>query len=278
MEEEISINYNVKYTYFFGLKVSLFTSHQLIDYITQTLCSNKPKVFFGYSMGLIAKLKMHPEIYYYSNDFDLMVTDGRLFYLLAKFIGLPLKYDISIPYLTELVLEIGDKKRASLMVLGSTKERNLNATLNIKNKYKNLIVFDGYTGGNFTENEFQETIEQINKYSPDILLIGVSSSKKEYFAYKCKDDLKVKIIIPCGGMVDILANQTKRIPLTVKKIGLGWIWRLIQEPKRLFHLQMVLMKELIFRIVPIVLLNRNKKNFFLPAIYGIAPIIKQKNN
>jgi N-acetylglucosaminyldiphosphoundecaprenol N-acetyl-beta-D-mannosaminyltransferase len=260
----------ITHSSFYGLKVSVFDYEQLVCYITESLDSGKCKIYYGYSMGLIAKMKHQKQIYYCSNDFDLMVTDGRFLFLLSKYVGLPLKFDISIPYLTELVLRIGNKKRSSVMILGSTKEKNIEATSKLKALYKGLTVYSGYDGGSFDDDEFPKIVAHINRFKPDIVLVGVSSPKKEIFAYKNKENIRVKIMIPCGGMVDILAGQSKMIPRIIKITGFGWLWRLMCEPKRLWRLQIKLMSEICLRIVPFVIFKRNNKSsFFLPSIYGI---------
>ncbi len=271
MKKNSYINCTIEHTYFFGLKVSVFTYNELINYIEQTLISNKPKVFFGYSLGLIAYFKKYPEIYKYANRFDLMITDGRLFYLMAKFVGLPLKYEISIPYLVELILNIAEKKKISVMIIGSTEDNNNLASKNIKEKYKNIKILPGITGGIFEDNDIELVIKHINFYKPEIILVGVSSPKKERFSYISKDKLNTKIIIPCGGAIDILSGKTKRIPIFVKKIGLGAIWRLSLEPKRLFKRYMFLIFEVIFRLIPIIIIKNRNHNFFLPKIYNIDP-------
>ncbi|NWH05780.1 WecB/TagA/CpsF family glycosyltransferase [Desulfobacter latus] len=257
---------------FFGLRVSIFTYENLVEYIKESLKHGTSVVYYGYSMGTITRFRPYPELYHYINDYDLMVTDGRLFYLLAKLCGLPLKYDISIPYLTELVLEVGNEKHASVMIIGSTEKKNNNASQNLRNKFKNLTVYEGYTGGDFSDRENDKTVSYVNKYNPDILLIGVSNPKKEYFTFKNKTKLNVKIIIPCGGMVDILAGEVARIPKTVKKLGFGWLWRIVLEPNRFLKDKLNQSSHILLKIIPLILFNRylkNRSNFFIPSIYAI---------
>ena len=58
--------------------------------------------------------------------------------------------------------------------------------------------------------------------------------KQELWAAEHKDKLKnVNILIPGGAILDFLAGKYKRAPLIIQKIGLEWVVRLIQEPKRL---------------------------------------------
>jgi len=271
-EHSTSLTNELPYTEFFGLKVSIFTKDQLVQYIEEALTSDSPRVFFGYSIGSIARLDLQPEIYSYINDSELMVTDGRLFYLLAKLCGLPLKYDISIPYLTELTLHIARKNYSSVMIIGSTQKNNSKATMNLRKQYKGMTVYDGYHGGDFSDTEHAKLVSHINKHKPDILLIGVSSPKKEYFVFRNKSKLNVKIIIPCGGMVDVLSGESVRIPYVLKKLGFGGVWRTIQEPKRLLSYKLWQIYTISAKVGPSIMYHRFVKrnpSFFLPSIFNI---------
>lgn len=256
---------------FYGLKVSVFDKKQLIENIMYSIDNNIQKIYFGYNFAFTTLFKKNPELYYYDNSFDIMVTDGRLFYLFVKMMGFPLKFDISIANLTLLVLEIANANKYSIMLLGSNDETNKTATQNLRQKYNNIIVYEGINGY-FSSIEEKSIVDQINKNSPDILLIGISSPKKEKFAFEWRKDLSPKIIIPCGGIIDVLANKVKLTPIFFKKIGLATLFRVIQEPRRFFWSSVLVTYETFIRIIPKVLYDvkiRKMNNFFIPQVYGI---------
>jgi N-acetylglucosaminyldiphosphoundecaprenol N-acetyl-beta-D-mannosaminyltransferase len=257
---------------FLGLKISIYDKIELIDFLKAAITNNEKKICFGYSLGYIPIFKKFPYLYHYCNNYDLMVTDGRFFYLLAKLLGAPLKYDISIPFLSKLLMELANENNYSIMIIGSTSEENRKATENIHRNYPNAQVFDGYDGGKFNNEDQLITIEKINQNKPDILFIGVSSPKKEEFATRWKDKLDVKLIVPFGGMIDGFSGRVKLTPPFLKKIGLAAFVRVIQEPKRLFLGRIKLFHEIFFKIVPISIWYvkiRKNKEFFLPSIYGV---------
>jgi N-acetylglucosaminyldiphosphoundecaprenol N-acetyl-beta-D-mannosaminyltransferase len=158
------------------------------------------------------------------------------------------------------------------MLIGSKESTNIKATNNLREKYPNIVVLDGLTGGMFTENDQISTVEIINRVKPNIIMIGVSSPKKEAFAYKWKDKLDVNIIVPFGGMIDGLAGEVKLVPPLFKKMGLGAWYRALQEPKRMLWNRLYMTWEFLFRVYPVTFfqlkINKNK-NFFIPSLYGI---------
>lgn len=257
---------------FYGLKLSVFKREDLKEEIIYSVDNNLKKICYGYSFGYLPWFKDYPELYFYANNYDIMVTDGRQFYLFAKMLGAPLKYDISIPFLSRLILEIANEYNFSLMIIGSDERTNEAATKNIRNDYPNAIVYDGYAGGDFSDEAQRITVDKINQNSPDIIFIGASSPKKEIFATKWKEVLNTKIIVPFGGMIDGLAGKVWLTPPLLKKLGLATLIRVLQEPRRLLLLNIWIAYETFFKIIPISFYQvkiRKNKNFFFPSIYKI---------
>jgi UDP-N-acetyl-D-mannosaminuronic acid transferase (WecB/TagA/CpsF family) len=79
----------------------------------------------------------------------------------------------------------------------------------------------------------------------------MSTPKKEEFVIRNKGKIGATLIIPCGGMVDVLAGKTTRSPRWVKRMGLATFYRIAQEPRRLMRIHMKMVLEAIFRLMPI---------------------------
>jgi len=255
---------------FYGLKLSLFDEPELFRYINETIQNKRKTVCFGYSLGTFPYFKKYPEIAVYSNRFDVMLSDGRGLYILNRVLGYKLKSDISIPNLSWKLLELANNEKYSVLIIGSSPENNRRATLNARKLYPNAKIIDGISGGSFSSSDYQETVEYINQHKPNILLIGVSSPKKEKFASELKDKLEVNIIIPFGGAIDILSGKSKPIPKLIKKIALGAIWRFVQEPKRLFRDSILYPLNVIFLLIPSLIFKVYilKRPFSIPKFYN----------
>jgi len=122
---------------------------------------------------------------------------------------------------------------------------------------------DGY----FSKSDEPDIVKKINNINPDILLIGISSPKKELFADKWRNRINAPIIVPCGGMIDVLAGKTKITPRFVKNIGLAWFYRFIQEPRRLFGPISQWLPTFMFKILPSMLYaTLFKKDLSIPDL------------
>lgn len=256
---------------FYGLKVSVFNIASLEKYIKNCILKSNKIICYGYGFATIALMKKCPEIFIYGQKSDIIVTDGRPFYILLKIMGFPLIDDLSIPNMVNLVLDLCDSNGFSVMLIGADSENNVKATKNIENKYKNLKTYPGINGY-FKEEDESKIIEQINNNSPDVILIGISSPKKEILANKWKEQCNAKVFIPCGGMIDVYAGVTKQTPNVIKKIGLASIYRIVQEPRRLLKRNLNIYIFSLFIFLPTLIFNtilRKKKNFNIPSLCKI---------
>lgn len=262
---------NIDFFDFYGLKLSSFTENELIAYIKETIDNKRKAICYGYSLGSIPYFKNFPQYVEYSNQFEVMVCDGRGMYLLAKWVGFPVKSDISIPGMTWKVLELAHLNNYSVLIIGSSPENNHKATINARLKYPGAKLYDGIDGGRFNPEDKIKTVKYINECKPDILLVGVSSPKKEDFAFHWKDKLDVSIIIPFGGAIDILSGKSKPIPKLIKKMCLGAYYRFIQEPRRLFRDSIVYTSSVFLKVIPrllILKLFKKDNDFSIPKLYN----------
>jgi N-acetylglucosaminyldiphosphoundecaprenol N-acetyl-beta-D-mannosaminyltransferase len=253
----------------FGMKVSNFTMKEIESLFDQTINSNSNIVMYGYSFGLISAFKKYSDLYSIVNSFDINVCDGTIFNWFCLLNGFKLITILSVPELTNYTLEYADRNNLKILLFGAKKEVNFRAIKILSKKYPNINFLEGIDGY-FKEIDESSIIDRINELSPDILLIGITAPIKERIAYKYKNVLSSKIIIPCGGMIDVYAGLTKQTPRLIKKLGLATPFRIIQEPKRLFILNISIVYDILIKILPLTFYYRvilKKKDFNLIKEY-----------
>ena len=86
-----------------------------------------------------------------------------------------------------------------------------------------------------SDEEENELINTINKAKPDILWVALGAPKQEMCVYTHKDKLNVPVIAAIGAAVKYHAKIIREAPSWMHNYGLEWVWRLIQEPKRLWQ-------------------------------------------
>ena len=69
---------------------------------------------------------------------------------------------------------------------------------------------------------------------PSILFVAMSTPHKEYFLGEYGPGLGVPFVMGVGGAIDVVAGVTRRAPRAWQRLGLEWLYRLLQEPRRMF--------------------------------------------
>ena len=121
-----------------------------------------------------------------------------------------------------------------LFVLGGTVNVGERGVRQLKKLYPDLQLV-GYHHGYFSELENNSIIQEINTSQPDILLLGMGVPKQEEWTKANFDKLNAKIVWMGGGFLDTLSGEKKQCPRWLGNIGLEWLFRLVQEPKRLWR-------------------------------------------
>ena len=79
-----------------------------------------------------------------------------------------------------------------------------------------------------------EIIERINAAKPDVLFVALGNPKQELWMGRNRAKLDVGVMIGVGGTFNFIAGRVKRAPKWMQRCGLEWIYRIIQEPGRLW--------------------------------------------
>jgi len=84
-----------------------------------------------------------------------------------------------------------------------------------------------------TEVEKKQAIAKINQFKPDFLFVGFGAPYQEQWIDHNLAELKVKVAMSVGGSFDYLAGKVNRAPVLLRRIGLEWFWRLLNQPWRI---------------------------------------------
>ena len=91
-----------------------------------------------------------------------------------------------------------------------------------------------------TEGEDREIVAMIRAATPDILWVGLSTPKQERWMYAHRVGLGVPVMVGVGAAFDIHSGGKKRAPRWMQEHGLEWLFRLLQEPRRLWRRYLLL--------------------------------------
>ena len=85
------------------------------------------------------------------------------------------------------------------------------------------------------DEEQPEIVARINAAQPDILFVALGNPKQELWMGRNRAKLEVGTMVGIGGTFNFIAGRVKRAPRWIQRCGLEWIYRIIQEPGRLWR-------------------------------------------
>ena len=222
---------------FLNIEVDNFTMDEAIKTIDKLIINRKPSYVVTPNVDHIVKIETDEEFKKVYKNADLILTDGMPLIWISKIKKNPIKEKISGSDLFPKVCELASQKEYKVFLLGAGKGVAEMASINLKNKYKNLDIVGTYSpsyGFEKKDYEIKKIIDMINKEQPDILAVGLGAPKQEKFLYQYKDKLNVPVSLAIGASIDFEAGNVKRAPKWMQGLGLEWLYRLCKEPKRLF--------------------------------------------
>ena len=133
--------------------------------------------------------------------------------------------------LVDEILDIADNEKLGVFLLGTRDEVLNDAAAEIKRRHPNLRLV-GQRNGYFTEEEEREVLVEIKKSGADVLLVAMGVPKQELWMRNHRNVLPVRLMIGCGGSLDVMAGHVVRAPKWLQKLGLEFLWRVLREPTR----------------------------------------------
>ncbi len=225
---------------------------ELINFTNDILLTQRG-ILFTYFDFHSFNLSIQNEKYYsfLKHNFYLY-QDGIGMYLALNMLNKDVDRIISTNYYNYLIKEFA-KVKAKLFLIGYKFNEFL-----IKQKFQekklNLV---GYYHGFFHNSELTDIINQIVNSKAEYLLLGMGKPQQEFFAIELKRNISHINCICVGNFFNYYFDFQKRAPCWITKIQLEWLYRLMQEPQRLYKRYLLGIPYFTYKI----LLLKLKKHF-----------------
>ncbi|WP_404427742.1 WecB/TagA/CpsF family glycosyltransferase [Ureibacillus chungkukjangi] len=127
-----------------------------------------------------------------------------------------------------------EKSDLKVFLLGGEQGTAAKVQQNFLEQYPHVTIA-GTHHGYFDHLESFNVINLINTLNVDILFVGLGNPKQEKWVQQYADFLEATTLITCGGLYDYYSYNVKRAPVLMQKTGFEWLFRLVQEPRRLYR-------------------------------------------
>ena len=173
---------------------------------------------------------------------DYLIPDGAGVVMACRWVGLKSKPKERVAgwdlFETEMIRLDAERASKRVMFMGSSEKVLALIKQRAKTDYPNLevVTYSPPYKAEFSEEDSKAIISAINGADPDLLWIGMTAPKQEKWAYQHWQNLAINCHVgTIGAVFDFYAGTAKRAPKWWQKHSMEWLYRLIREPKRMWH-------------------------------------------
>jgi len=211
----------------------MLTMTETVDLARQAMRSRSRLHHVALNVAKLVNMRSDPVLAADVAGSDIVGLDGMGVVWGARCLGIPASTRVSgVDLLVEL-LAVCETEGFKPYFLGATGEVLALAVQRTQKKHPGLR-FAGWHNGYFTAADEAEVVADIRASGADCLFIAMPTPRKERFLAAYRDVLGVSFIMGVGGALDILSGQVLRAPLPMQRLGLEWLYRIYQEPRRMW--------------------------------------------
>lgn len=220
-----------------GVPVAPATLHDALAYIERHITSNVPCHIGVVNAAKLVNMRRDAELRHAVLASSVIYADGASIVLASRLLGTPLPERVTGIDLMMGLLERANDAGHRVYCLGATEEISQRVAAVIEERFPNIQLV-GRRNGYFDADEEEAIVDDIERTGAQIVFVAISSPKKERFMARWAERLPI-VTHGVGGSFDVLAGLVRRAPPVWQKYGLEWLYRTLQEPRRLWKRYLV---------------------------------------
>jgi len=222
---------------FLGTEMDAATMAETVEAIDQRITAHQFTQHVVVNVAKVVTMRRDPILRASVEACDIINIDGMGIVWGARCLGHDVPERVSGVDLFQRLLVLAARRGYPVFLLGARQEIVEKVALTVSKQNPGLIIA-GYNHGYFWDDE-KAIVEKIKRSEARLLFVAISSPKKENFINRWKDQLGVDFVMGVGGTFDVVAGKVKRAPEWMQKTGLEWLYRVIQEPRRMWKRYLV---------------------------------------
>jgi N-acetylglucosaminyldiphosphoundecaprenol N-acetyl-beta-D-mannosaminyltransferase len=238
-----------------GCPITKLGLDDFVRFTEQFIMSGRPHYIAVVNVAKVIKMRSDNGLKESVLSADLIGADGVPLVWASRLLGDPLPGRVNGTDLMYRLLEESHKKRYRIFFFGAREEVLQRVLEVVRTEYPGVIVA-GFQHGYFSSAEESAIAKKIHASSADVLFIAFDTPKKELWVKQYLTAMGVPVVHGVGGSFDVLAGLIPRAPSWMQRNGLEWLFRLLQEPRRMWRRYLVTNTLFIFLLLKEWLLYR----------------------
>ncbi len=219
-----------------GLPIARVELGQVLDHVFQALARRSGGWLVTANVDFVRRAVSDPEVLALYTGADLILADGVPLLWAARLMGQPVPERVAGSDLVWLLAERAAREGRSLYLLGGEGRAAERAAERLVQRWPDLRIA-GWWSPRIPRPPGPAIIERIRaeleQQRPDLIYVAFGSPKQELVIEALRPYFPGAWMMGCGISLSFIAGDVRRAPLWMQRLGLEWVHRLVQEPRRL---------------------------------------------
>ena len=220
-----------------GVPLALTRYEETMDWIDSVVAERKRGYLSAAAVHLVMVAQEDEATRRAVEEATLIVPDGQPLVWALRSMG----HEASRVYGPELMAKYCERSASTGTRMYLYGGRNQGAlvelALRLRRQYPGLQIVGGYSPPfrPLTDDEQDWVVEDINRSKADVVWVGIGQPKQEIWMRQFRDRLDAPMLAGVGAAFDFHAGLVPQAPTWMQATGLEWLYRLVQEPRRLWR-------------------------------------------
>ncbi|HEX4823522.1 MAG TPA: WecB/TagA/CpsF family glycosyltransferase [Candidatus Polarisedimenticolaceae bacterium] len=220
--------------FFLGVPLDLLTMDESVERCAALIREGRPVQHVVINAGKCVLMEDDPGVREIVRHCEIVNADGQSVVWGARFLGIKAPERVAGIDLMGRMIERCEREGWPVYLLGAKDEVLAAFVAEARRRHPRLVVA-GARNGYFSADQEVGIAETIRNSGARLLLVGISSPKKERFLAEHLPRMGAVLAMGVGGSFDVWAGKTRRAPMWMQKAGLEWFYRFAQEPGRMWR-------------------------------------------
>lgn len=216
--------------------IDRFSRHEAVQAVIAAAESGVPSYAVTPNSDHLVRLESDSLLREIYANASIVIADGMPIVWASRLLGEPLAERVTGADLMPAVCEAAASRGLRIFLMGAAEGVAVEAKRRLEIHYPRLNIVGVCSppfGFEKDPSIRDQIVDMIRHLHPDIVFVGLGAPKQEQWIYENYRKFGKGVFLGIGASIDFCAGRVKRAPVFMQNYGLEWVYRLVQEPRRL---------------------------------------------
>lgn len=214
-----------------GIRIDDVTTKETLALLRRYIAEGRPRHVVTVNPEFVMTARYDAEFRETLEAADLALPDGQGLLCAARWQGERLRERVCGSDIVPAAAALSAEQGYRLFLLGAAPGIAEKAAQVLNARHPGLRIVGTYAGSPSVEEE-DAIVARVRAVQPDMLFVAYGAPRQDLWIRRNLQRLEVPVCMGIGGTLDFVAGVAKRAPRWMRRVGLEWLYRLVQQPWR----------------------------------------------